>query len=149
MEREIRLIQSITIHKLDTMNPEKVTDYHEKTWLTWQEAEHVLPDGNHKKIWYPKCSICEEEIKDRTDLYLHCPTCKSEYCIDCFDARKVGIKFRCTSCVEWVCDTCTLVCRNCDHTYCDDCFNNPDNYFGENICKNCTPTTIENNDGDE
>jgi hypothetical protein len=126
---------------IDAMNAEKVTDSEEEEpWLTWQEASYILPDGIP---WYPKCYECEKKIRDKAEIYLNCPVCKAEYCTDCFAAGEVGVKFRCTLCFEWVCHTCTLVCRICGHAYCDDCFQNPNNDFGENICRNCHPTRIE------
>ena len=130
------------------MNAEKVVDSEEEeTWLTWQEDLHTLPDGNPgPHYWYPKCDRCKKRLRDKADTYLHCPSCTGEYCTDCFDAGKIGTKFRCTLCFEWVCHDCTLVCRSCAHIYCTDCFNNPENYFGENICRNCHPTKIESDD---
>jgi hypothetical protein len=122
-----------------------VTDNDEETM---QDMAEVLPDG---MIWYPPCEICKQRIIHKVDLYLYCPICTCYYCMDCFDAGEVEIKFRCTLCFEWVCSRswCTLVCRDCGHTHCEACFKNPDNCFGENICRNCNPSRIEsNNDTD-
>jgi hypothetical protein len=112
---------------------------------TMQDMAEVLPDG---MIWYPRCETCNERIIHKVDLYLNCPVCTFYYCIDCFHAgREVEIKFQCSLCFEWVCSrSCTLVCRECGHTHCEACFQNQDNYFGKNICRNCNPSRIESND---